>query len=307
MAHHDGHGCSGHGHGVLTHGRAFAIGIALNVGFVAVESVYGVLSHSMALVADAGHNLSDVLALGLAWLANLLTQRPPSRRYTYGLRSSSILAALANAMLLMAIAGGILWEAVLRLLSPQSVDERTVIWVATVGIVINATTALMFMRDRHHDMNIRGAYLHMASDAAVSIGVVVAGVGIMWSGWLWLDPAVSIIVVLAIVWSTWDLMMDSIRLALHAVPPGVDASAIRDYLGSLPGVTEVHDLHIWGMSTTETALTVHLVMPEGHSGDGFILAVGKELRDRFHVGHPTIQIETGNAPETCRLAPCSVV
>jgi cobalt-zinc-cadmium efflux system protein len=301
---HDG----GHHHAPVTHNKAFAIGIALNSGFVVLEGVYGVLSNSMALVADAGHNLSDVLALALAWLASRMAQKPPSKQYTYGLRSSSILTALFNAMLLMAVSGVILWEAIQRFIHPQPVIGWTMIWVAAAGILVNGSTALMFMRGSNHDINIRGAYLHMASDAAVSASVVIAGLIIMSTGWLWIDPAVSVIVVLVIVWSTWDLMKDSIRLALHAVPPRVNAQAIREYLSSLPGVSEVHDLHIWGMSTTEVALTVHLVVQSTPLNDNSLVSTASnELRERFGIGHATIQIELANDPMHCPLAPEHVV
>ncbi len=304
--HHDHHG-HGHQHGPANYGRAFALGITLNLGFVGVEVVYGLMANSMALIADAGHNLSDVLALALAWLASLLAQRRPSGRFTYGLRSSSILAALANSMLLLVVSGAILWEAILRLLKPETVGSGTIIWVAAIGIAINTATALMFMKGRKDDLNIRGAYLHMAADALVSAGVVVAGLGIVFTGWAWLDPLVSILIVGAILWSTWGLLADSVSLSLHAVPPGIDAKAIRDYLESLPNVAEVHDLHIWGMSTTETALTAHLVMSNGYPGDAFIAQIVHELHDRFQVGHATIQVESVDANYACPLAPEYVV
>ncbi len=300
--HHDHHG-HGHPHGPANYGRAFALGITLNLGFVGVEAAYGLMANSMALIADAGHNLSDVLALALAWLASLLAQRKPSGQFTYGLRSSSILAALANSMLLLVVSGAILWEAILRLLKPETVGSGTIIWVAAIGIVINTATALMFMKGRKDDLNIRGAYLHMAADALVSAGVVVAGLGIMLTGWAWLDPLVSILIVCAILWSTWGLLADSVRLSLHAVPPGIDAKAIRDYLESLPNVAEVHDLHIWGMSTTETALTAHLVMSNGYPGDAFIAQTVHELHEHFQIGHATIQVETADANYACPLAP----
>lgn len=300
--HHDHHG-HGHQHGPANYGRAFALGITLNLGFVGVEVVYGLMANSMALIADAGHNLSDVLALALAWLASLLAQRKPSGRFTYGLRSSSILAALANSMLLLVVSGAILWEAILRLLKPETVGSGTIIWVAAIGIAINTATALMFMKGRKDDLNVRGAYLHMAADALVSVGVVVAGLGIMLTGWAWLDPLVSILIVGAILWSTWGLLADSVRLSLHAVPPGIDAKAIRDYLESLPNVAEVHDLHIWGMSTTETALTAHLVMSNGYPGDAFIAQAVHELHGRFQIGHATLQVETADEHYVCPLAP----
>ncbi|TMH49488.1 MAG: cation transporter, partial [Betaproteobacteria bacterium] len=271
-------------------GRAFALGIGLNLAFVLVEAVYGVLAHSMALLADAGHNLSDVLALTLAWGASTLARRGPSERFTYGLRSSSILVALLNAALLLVVTGGIAWEAINRLASPAPVAGETVIWVALVGILINGASAMLFARDRRRDINMRGAFLHLAADAAVSLGVVVAGIGIVFTGWLWLDPLAGLVIAVAIVWSTWGLLRDSVALALNAVPEHIDPRVVRTYLSLLAGVAEVHDLHIWAMSTTETALTVHLVIPGGHPGDAFMAEVCKELRARYHVHHATIQI-----------------
>lgn len=299
--HHD------HSHEHQGHDRAFAAGIALNLGFVAIESVYGVLSHSMALLADAGHNLSDVLALALAWGASVLGRREPSRRFTYGLGSSTILAALVNAMLLMLVVGGIALEAVQRLMNPVPVAIMTVIWVALCGIVVNGVTALLFLRGRKHDLNVRGAFLHMAADAAVSLGVVLAGVGMLYTGWTWLDPAMSLAIAAVIIGSTWGLLRDSVNLSLHAVPPRIDTGLIRGYFSGLAGVAEIHDLHIWGMSTTETALTVHLVMPGGHPSDRFIAQVTSELRQRFGIGHATIQLEIGDELHPCPLAPDHVV
>lgn len=296
-----------HTHEHPGHDRAFAIGIALNLAFVAIESVFGLLSHSMALLADAGHNLSDVLALALAWGASLLGRRRPSQRFTYGLRSSSILAALFNAMLLMLVVGGIALEAVQRLLNPVPVATMTVIWVALCGIVVNTVTALLFLRGRERDLNLQGAFLHMAADAAVSLGVVLAGVGMLYGGGLWLDPAMSLVIAAVIVGSTWGLLRDSLDLSLHAVPPGIDPAQIRAYLLALDGVAEIHDLHIWGMSTTETALTAHLVMPERRPDDRFITQVSDELRERFGIGHSTIQVETGDGSHPCALAPDHVV
>jgi cobalt-zinc-cadmium efflux system protein len=301
LAHHD------HSHEPKGHASAFAFGIALNLGFVAVESAYGVLSHSMALLADAGHNLSDVLALALAWGASVLSRREPSQRFTYGLRSSSILAALVNAMLLMLVVGGITLEAIQRVFNPIPVATATVIWVALCGIAVNGLTAMLFMRDREHDLNLRGAFLHMAADTAVSLGVVLAGVGMLYTGWTWLDPVMSLAIAAVIVVSTWGLLRDSVNLSLHAVPPCIDTSLVRRYLSALDGVAEIHDLHIWGMSTTETALTVHLIMPGTRPGDRFITEVANELRQRFGIGHATLQVETGDARHPCPLAPDHVV
>ena len=304
---HHGHAHEHQGRKHQGHERAYAVGIALNLGFVAIESVYGMLSHSMALLADAGHNLSDVLALALAWGAGVLGRREPSHRFTYGLGSSTILAALVNAMLLMLGVGGIAVEAVQRLMNPVPVAATTVIWVALCGTVVNAVTALFFLRDREHDLNVRGAFLHMAADAAVSLGVVLAAVGMLYSGWAWLDPVMSLAVAAVIVGSTWDLLRDSVNLSLHAVPPRIDTGLIRGYFSGLAGVAEFHDLHIWGMSTTEAALTVHLVMPGGHSGDHFIAQVANELHASFGIGHATIQVETGDERHPCPLAPDDVV
>lgn len=306
---HDHHGPEhGHVHGPVhgPGGRAFAIGMALNIGFVVVEVVYGVLADSMALLADAGHNLGDVLALGIAWGASALSRREPSERFTYGLRSSSILAALFNAALLLVVTGGIAWEAIQRLAQPVDVSGPTVAWVALVGIVVNGASALAFARHRE-DVNVRAAFVHLAGDAAVSAATMLAGLGIIATGWLWLDPMAGLLIAAVIVASTWTLLRDSIGLALNAVPGHIDANGVRGYLSGLPGVAEVHDLHIWGMSTTETALTVHLVMPAGHPGDGYMADVCNELRTRYRVQHPTIQIETGDAEHPCPLASDRVV
>ena len=287
--------------------RAFAIGIALNIAFVAAEVVCGLIANSLALVADAAHNFSDVVGLILAWGAAALAQRPPSARFTYGFRGSTILAALANAMLLLVVTGGIAWEALLRFKSPTVLNETLMIWVAVIGILINGGTAWLFMADRKSDLNVRGAYLHMAADAGVSLGVAIAGAGILLTGWKWLDPAVSLLIVTIIFVGTWGLLRDSVKLALHAAPENVNPAEVRRYLTDLPGVAEVHDLHIWAMSTTETALTAHLVMPGGHPGDEFFGDVVHHIEHAFHIGHTTIQIETGGAAKPCALAPDNVV
>ena len=291
---HAGHGHShGHDHGPVGHGRAFAIGIALNSAFVIIEAVYGLLSGSMALLADAGHNLSDVLGLVIAWGASIAARRPPSARFTYGLKSSTILAALANASLLLVAIGAILFEAIHRLWNPAQVQGMTMIVVAGIGIAINTATALMFLRGRKHDINIRGAFLHMAADALISVGVVLAGLAILLTGALWIDPVTSIVIVAVIAWGTWSLLKDSVKMALHAVPDAIDEQAVQAHLAALPGVAGVHDLHIWPMSTTETALTAHLVMPGGHPGDLFLHQLAHGLEDRFHIEHATVQVETG--------------
>ena len=307
--HHDHgehHGGGGHLHAPQSFGRAFAVGIGLNVAFVLVEAGYGLAANSVALLADAGHNLSDVLGLAVAWIASVLSKRPPSGRYTYGLKGSSILAALFNAVFLLLAVGAIAWEAILRLLDPAPVAAGTVMVVAAIGIAINGFTAWLFASGREGDLNIRGAYLHMAADAAVSAGVVVAGLVILVTGALWLDPVVSLVIAGVIVWGTWGLLRDSLAMSLGAVPPGVKADAVRAFLAGQPGVAALHDLHIWPMSTTEIALTAHLVMPGGHPGDAFLMRVAEELRRRHGIGHVTLQVETD--PETaCALEPEHVV
>ncbi|MXO49801.1 cation diffusion facilitator family transporter [Erythrobacter gaetbuli] len=293
---HEGHGHDGHGHGhshaPKDFGRAFLIGIILNSGFVIIEAVYGWISGSMALIADAGHNLSDVLALLLAWGASVAAKRPPNERFTYGYKSSTILAALANAALLLVAIGAIAFETAHRMTDPLPVDGTTMIIVAGIGIAINTGTALLFLRGREHDLNIRGAFLHMAADALVSLGVVLAGIAILYTGALWIDPVVSLIIVAVIAWGTWGLLKDSVAMSLLAVPKGISEKAVRGYLASLDGVSEVHDLHIWPMSTTETALTAHLVMPGGHPGDAFLREAAHELEHHHRINHATIQVET---------------
>ncbi len=293
-------------HAPASFGRAFAIGIGLNTAFVAIEAGYGLASNSMALLADAGHNLSDVLGLVAAWAAAVLAQRPPSQRYTYGLRSSTILAALFNAVFLLIAVGAIAWEAFQRLFHPQPVAETTVMVVAAIGILINGATAWLFASGREHDLNIRGAYLHMAADAAVSLGVVVAGLVILGTGWLWLDPAVSLAIVAVIVWSTWGLLRDSVALAMNAVPPGIEPEQVLATLEKQDGVASVHDLHIWPVSTTDVILTAHLVMPGGHPGDAFLLRTCEELRRVFGIQHATLQVETDPATP-CPLKPADVL
>ncbi len=286
---------NGHSHAPSDFGSAFAIGIALNLIMVGVEAGYGIISHSMALVADAGHNLGDVLGLVIAWIANRLTRRAPSPRFTYGLRSSSILAALFNAVFLLIATGAIAVEAIQRIFEPQPVAGRTMIVVAAIGIAINFATALLFARGRKDDLNIRGAFQHMISDAAVSLGVVIAGFAILRTGLNWIDPIVSLAISAVIVAGTWSLLRDSMKMTLHGVPPGIDERAVRRFLESCPGVCGLHDLHIWPMSTTETALTCHLIIPEGHPGDAALRKITDQLRERFSIPHATIQIETEEA------------
>ena len=297
----------GHNPAAADYGRAFAIGIGLNLAYVAAEAGYGLAAGSLALLADAGHNLGDVLGLGLSWGAAVLGRRGPSDRFTYGLRSSSILAALANALILLVVTGGIAWEAIRRLAHPVEVTGGTVAAVAAIGIVVNGATALLFARGRGGDLNLRSAFLHMAADAVVTAGVVIAGVAIALTGLLWLDPAMSLVVSAVIIYGTWDLVRQALSLALDAVPEGVDSGAVRAHLMAVPGVTALHDLHIWGMSTTETALTCHLVMAQGHPGDEALSVIARELDERFHIHHTTLQIELGDSEEVCALTPEHVV
>lgn len=300
--HHHGHGHGHHHHGdPNSQGRAFAIAIVLNAIFVAVEFTYGFLANSTALMADAGHNLSDVLGLALAWGAAILAKRAPSARYTYGLRSSSMLAALFNAMLLMAACGAIAWEAVLQLMNPTPVAGATVSVVAAIGIAVNGFSAMLFMSGSKDDINIRGAYLHLAADAAISLGVLLSGLAVMGTGWTWLDPAVSLAIVAIIMASTWSLLKQSLKMVMAAVPESVDAGAIDQFLRGRDGVRDVHDLHIWAMSTTETALTAHLVMPGGYPGDQAIDDIAKRLKEEFSVHHCTLQVEQGTTEHACCL------
>jgi cobalt-zinc-cadmium efflux system protein len=296
-----------HAHGGGDYGRAFAIGIGLNLAYVAGEAAIGAVCGSLALLADAGHNLGDVLGLGLSWGAALLSRRQPSHRFTYGLRSSSILAALANAIILLVVTGGIAWEGLWRLWHPVPVAGITIAWVAALGIVVNGATALLFARGRHRDLNVKSAFLHMLADALIAAGVVATGVAIAVTGMPWLDPAASLAVSAVIVYGTWGLIKDAMGLALDAVPEGIDATAVRAHLAALPGVREVHDLHIWGMSTTETALTCHLVMPGGHPGDAALARWTHDLEHDFGIHHATIQIELADSAEVCALTPEHVV
>lgn len=300
---HGGHGH--HHHAPKDFNRAFAVGVALNLGFVIIEAGAGLWSGSLALLADAGHNLSDVLSLLLAWGATVLARRAPSGRRTYGLRKATILASLANAVLLLVAVGAITSEAVRRFADPAQIASAPVMIVAAVGVVINTGTALMFMRG-HEDLNVRGAFLHMATDAAVSLAVVVGAGVIMLTGLMWIDPALSLVIAAVIVAGTWGLLRDSVDLALDAAPRNVDVAAVRDWLARLPGVVEVHDLHIWAMSTTETALTVHLTRPANEDGDSFLHQACEGLAERFGIGHCTLQVETGDGA-ACRLAPAEVV
>ncbi|MDB5707510.1 MAG: cobalt transporter [Sphingomonas bacterium] len=300
-SHHHGHSHShahGHGHDHHAHApteagydRAFAIGIALNLGFVIVEAGFGFVADSVALLADAGHNLSDVLGLAVAWGAMALGRAAPSKRFTYGLKGSTILAALTNALLLLVALGAIVLEAAQRMAAPAPVAGGTVSIVAAIGIAVNLGTAMLFMRGRKGDINIRGAYLHMASDAAVSAGVVVAGLAILWTGETWIDPIVSIAIAALIFWQTAGLLRESVEMSLGAVPRGIDYDKVRMSLRTLPGVARVHHVHIWPMSTTDTVLTAHLVIPAGHPGDAFLEEARGMLEHRFGIGHATLQVE----------------
>ncbi|MFP2923781.1 cation diffusion facilitator family transporter [Pyxidicoccus sp. 3LG] len=292
-----------HNHAAPSHGRAFAVGITLNLAFVAVEATFGVLSGSLALLADAGHNLSDVLGLVLAWGASILARRQPTARHTYGLRSSSILAALLNALLLLVAVGGIGWEAVRRLGEPAPVSSGTIMAVAGVGILINTATALLFWKGRKNDLNIRGAFLHMAADAGVSLGVVLAGALIHFTGWDWMDPVVTLAIAALIFLGTWGLLKDSVNLALQAVPENIDMASVRERLNQAPGVSAVHDLHVWAISTTEAALTAHLVVRGTQVDDSFLDRLKRQLHEEFGIEHVTLQVEAGELSNCCQLVP----
>ena len=289
-----------HGHGPANYGTAFAIGITLNLAFVILELIYGRISNSLALVADAGHNVADVLGLALAWGAMVLARQSPTTERTYGFRRSSILAALINGAVLLIGVGAIAWEAISRLRDPEPLNETTVIWVAAIGILVNGGTALLFMSGSKGDLNIRGAFVHLASDAAIALGVVLTGVAILYSGWLWLDPVVSLIIVTLITWGTWGLLRDSVNLVLDKVPEGIDIDNIRAYLATLPTCSDVHDLHVWGMSTTEAALTAHVVLNRSVCDDELLARTAKDLHDKFGIEHTTLQVELGDPNYPCR-------
>ncbi|HEV3190935.1 MAG TPA: cation diffusion facilitator family transporter [Polyangiaceae bacterium] len=297
-----------HLHEAHTHSaRAFGIGVALNLGLVGVQVVYGVVSHSMALVADAGHNLGDVLGLGLASGAALLAQRKPTKHRTYGYRRLTVFAALANAILLVLATGAVMWESVRRLRSPEVVDAQTVIWVALAGAVVNGVSALLFFDGRREDLNVRAAFVHLVGDAAISLGVVGASFVMLRTGWLRVDSVAAIVVSLLILASTWSLLRSSLNLVLDAVPEGIDIDAVRAFLQQRPNVREVHDLHVWAMSTTETALTAHLVMPTSLCGPTFLSGTCRELHERFGIEHATLQVDPAEAPDPCKLAPDEIV
>ncbi|MDQ0199036.1 cation diffusion facilitator family transporter [Neobacillus ginsengisoli] len=300
MSHHHHHH-HGHSHSPANYGFAFGFGIILNTIYIIVEIIYGFLGDSLSLLADAGHNVSDVLGLVIAWIAVWLGKKAPSEKRTYGYKRSSILSALFNAVFLLVAIGAIALEAIQRFSDPQPVAGKTVIIVALIGIVINTLTALLFMSGRKNDLNIRGAFMHMAADAVVSLGVVVAGFVIIWTGWQWLDPLVSLVISIVILFGTWGLLKESINLSLDAVPEGIDIRKIKNYLRNIPTVLEVHDLHVWGMSTTEAALTVHLIRSEIENNDELLQKLTRELHDQFGIEHATIQIEKGTF--ACSLQP----
>lgn len=289
-----------HTHAPENFNRVFAIGVTLNAIYVLAQVGFGIFAHSLALIADAGHNLGDVLGLVLAWGASYLVTRPATSRRTYGWRRTSIMAALLNAVFLLVAVGAITWEALRRFNRSEAINPEVVIWVAAGGVILNGLTAWLFMSGRKADLNIRGAFMHMAADAAISAGVVIAGLAIQFTGWVWLDPATSILINIIIVIGTWGLLRESFNLATDAVPANVDLLQVKQYLSELPQVDTVHDLHIWAMSTTEVALTAHLVMPAPAGGDEFLQMVCDHLHETFGIEHSTIQIER-NA-ESCSLA-----
>lgn len=305
--HHCNHNHHHHHHAPKNYNNAFIIGISLNFIFVCIEALYGYFSHSLALMADAGHNLSDVAGLLLAWGAFWLVGRKPTSKFTFGLRKSTILSALFNSLFLLMAVGIIIWEAVHRILSPDIIEAKTVIIVAAIGIVINTLTALLFFKDKDDDMNIKGAYLHMAADALISLGVVVSAVVISYTSWFWLDPVVSIIIALIIIYGTWDLLKGSIKLSMDAVPEEINPKEVKKYLESIEDVTDVHDMHIWGLSTTETALSVHLTVKNNLLDNKKLVQISEYLKKNFKINHPTIQIELYDKDFECHLKPEDVI
>lgn len=281
--------------------RAFALGVALNLFFTIIEAGYGVVAGSLALIADAGHNLSDVLGLLLAWGASVLATRSATQNRTYGYRRVTIMASLTSAILLLVALGGITWEAIGRLLEPKPVEGSIIIMVAAIGVVINTITALLFVSGKNHDLNIKGAFLHMAADAAVSLGVVVAGIIIMLKGWLWIDPVISLVIAVVILLGTWSLLRGSINQVMDAVPEGIDMADLKHYLTSLENVTAIHDLHVWHLSTTEIALTTHLVVSTDSLNNDFLRRLQQDLHDQFGIDHSTIQVESQGSDSVCML------
>jgi cobalt-zinc-cadmium efflux system protein len=305
-AHAHDHHHHGHSHAPADFGRTFAIATALNIALVAAQVIYGLWAHSLALLADAGHNFGDVMGLVMAWGAFAVADWRPSARFTYRMRSASILSAFANGLILLVATGAIAWEAIHRFYQPEPVATGTVMAVAAGAVVVNGVSAWLLSHGSQSDLNMRGAFLHMLADAGVSVAVIIAAGGIMLTGWQWLDPLVSLLISVVILIGTWRLLRDSLKLSLNAAPANIDPDEVARYLRSLPEVSELHDLHIWAMSTTETALTCHLVTPAGHPGDEFLHRVAHELEDRFEIGHTTVQIELDGA-KSCALRPDQVV
>lgn len=303
--HHHAH--HGHHHAPKNYNRAFAIGISLNIFFVVIESVYGFFAKSLALLADAGHNLSDVAGLLLAWGAFWLATKRPTPRYTFGLRKSSILSALFNAVFLLVSVGIIIWEALHRIWNPNIVESKTVMIVAGIGIAINSLTALLFFKDKDDDINIKGAYMHMASDALISFGVVISAIIISRTSWFWLDPAMSIIISLIIIYGTWDLLKHSLYLSMDAVPAGINPSEVKEYLESVDDVSDVHDLHIWAMSTTETALSAHITVKNNSLENEKLIEISNHLKEHFNIHHPTIQVELYDENFECHFKPEEII
>ena len=306
--HPHGHSHHHHHHSPRSdYGQAFLFGILLNAGFVIIEGAYGFFTHSLALVADAGHNLSDVAGLIMAWGAFWLSRKKPNQYFTFGLRKSSILSALFNSLLLMIAVGMILWEALSRFKNPNPIDSHSVMIVAGIGIVVNGLTALLFFKDKDHDLNIKGAYLHMAADALVSVGVVISAFIISKTSWYWLDPFMSVIISLVIIHGTWSLLSDSLKLSMDAVPENINLLKVKEYLEHIEGVSDVHDLHIWAISTTETALTVHLTLKHNKIENEFISKISQELKSKFQIHHSTIQTELYDQNFHCELKPEDVL
>lgn len=279
-----------HDHAPANHGKAFVIGIILNTAYVVIEIIYGLIAHSSALLADAGHNAGDVLSLAFSWGALAFALKKPSPNYTYGLKRMSILASILNALILLVTMGFIAGDAIHKFEHLENVNENMVMWVAAIGIFINGFTAFLFMKGQKEDLNIKGAFLHMSADAAVALAVVIAGFIIKITHYNWIDPVMCFVIILVVLWSTWGLLKDSVNLALDAVPENVDLSEVREYLSSIPGVKAVYDLHIWALSTTQTALSVHLLMPENKGDDNVLYEIREQLHEQFEITHPTIQI-----------------
>ena len=310
MHHHCGHAHHSHSHNDSRphFGKSFLIGAVINIAFIAVEVFYGLVSNSLALLADAGHNAGDVLSLFIAWGAYSITMKSkPTARFTYGLGGTSILAALINASLIMVAIGAIGWEAISRFKSPHLPGGVMMMVVAGVGVFVNGITAWLFSRGASHDLNMRGVFQHMFADAIISFAVLVSGVLIQLTAWTWVDPVITLVILAVIIAGTWQLLKDSLSLALQAVPTNIDPQSVREFLGTAPGVKEVHDLHIWATSTSDAALSAHLLMPSGHPGDAFITELSNTLQAKFGISHATIQIELGDTGVTCKLAPDHVI